>query len=290
MFLDECISRRADRPVLLHAARPVYEHRRRRASPSTTASTSTRSSPLCSASGSTSSSSSSRIASAIANHSQRVVAPMIFEQVFHTIGPRVFPRAASQVMTDVNAAKAAVDGGSPRCACCSSSARGTRTRASRCRRSSTRSRSSPPNGQAPVAHVRAAERLARLHRCPPLAGDQSFALDPGNGTRGILAPGGDVWDLLPNYNWLQHAAGKAVVFETAPLTALTLSTWAPRARDLWVRSSVDDADLQVTISGGSPRRSGDVRAVRHAAREPLQSRARPRPTLWPAPSETQGDS
>src|SRR5262245_19590525 len=44
-----------------------------------------------------------------------------------------------------------------------------------------------------------------------------FMLDPDSGQRGILAPGGNIWDLLPNYDWRQLVPGKAVAFVSAPL-------------------------------------------------------------------------
>ena len=79
----------------------------------------------------------------------------------------------------------------------------------------------------------------------------SFELDPGAGQRGILAPGADVWDPLPNYAWRQPEPGKAVVFESAALTE-DLVMLGTGSVDLWLRSTVDDADLEVNLSEVRP--------------------------------------
>ena len=78
-------------------------------------------------------------------------------------------------------------------------------------------------------------------------GASSFVFDPDAGQRGIIAPGGDVWDLLPAYDWKQPAADKAVVFDSAPL-ATDLVMLGTGSVDIWLRSSVDDADIEVNLS------------------------------------------
>jgi predicted acyl esterase len=75
----------------------------------------------------------------------------------------------------------------------------------------------------------------------------TFRLDPMAGNKSILAPGGDVWDILPDYAWTGPAAGSAVVFESAALTADTMM-FGTASVDLWLRSPVDDADLEVNIT------------------------------------------
>ncbi len=79
----------------------------------------------------------------------------------------------------------------------------------------------------------------------------TFSLDSGAGERGILAAGGNVWDKLPAYEWRQPEAGKAVVFESAPLAedVVMLGTGSV---DLWINSNVDDADLEVNLSEVRP--------------------------------------
>ena len=78
-----------------------------------------------------------------------------------------------------------------------------------------------------------------------------FRLDPDAGARGILAPGGDVWAPAPAYDWRQPAAGDAVVFESAAFTEDQVMLGMASA-DLWIKSPVDDADLEVNLSEVRP--------------------------------------
>jgi len=84
---------------------------------------------------------------------------------------------------------------------------------------------------------------------PPTASAAAsrFALDPSAGQHGILAPGGDVWDLLPDYDWKPLESGKAIAFESDPLAA-NLVMIGSGSVDLFLRSTVDDADLEVNLS------------------------------------------
>ncbi len=79
----------------------------------------------------------------------------------------------------------------------------------------------------------------------------SFRMDPLQGARGILAPGGDIWAKQPKYDWKQPAPGDAVVFEGEPLTA-DLAMVGSASVDLWISAPVDNADLQVTLSEVRP--------------------------------------
>lgn len=100
------------------------------------------------------------------------------------------------------------------------------------------------------------------------ASASSFDLDPTQGERGNLAPGGDVWDKLPAYDWRAPEPGKAVVFESAPLAA-DQTMMGPASVDLWLKSTVDDADLQATVIEVRPDgqemyvQSGWLRASNH---------------------------
>ena len=82
-------------------------------------------------------------------------------------------------------------------------------------------------------------------------GASRFALDPEAGQRGILAPGGNVWDLLPAYDWKPLETGKAVAFISAPLGD-DMAVVGTGSVDLFVKSSVDDADLEVNLSEVRP--------------------------------------
>ncbi len=74
----------------------------------------------------------------------------------------------------------------------------------------------------------------------------SFQLDPDAGHRGILAAGGDVWDPLPDYDYKEPAADYDVVFESPDLTE-DLVMLGTASFDLWIRSQVNDADLEVNL-------------------------------------------
>ncbi len=79
----------------------------------------------------------------------------------------------------------------------------------------------------------------------------SFQLDPDAGERGILAPGGNVWDKLPKYDWKQLLDGHAVAFVSAPLDA-DLVMMGTGSVDVALKSNVDDADLEVNLSEVRP--------------------------------------
>jgi predicted acyl esterase len=79
----------------------------------------------------------------------------------------------------------------------------------------------------------------------------AFRHDPAAGARGVLGPGEGIWAKQPAYDWKQPAAGDAVVFEGEPLLA-DLPLVGPASVDLFLRSTVDDADVQVTLSELSP--------------------------------------
>ncbi len=116
----------------------------------------------------------------------------------------------------------------------------------------------------------------------------SFQLDPDAGMRGILAPGGNVWDLLPDYDWRQPAAGSAVIFESAPLTE-DLVMLGSASVDLWVRSPVDDADLEANLSEIRP--DGQERYVQSGwLRASLRALGPDSTPLWPSPTFLEQDA
>jgi predicted acyl esterase len=115
----------------------------------------------------------------------------------------------------------------------------------------------------------------------------SFELDPEAGARGILAPGGNVWDPLPAYDWQQPAPGYAAVFETAPLTD-DLVMLGSASVDLWVRSPVNDADLQASVTEVRP--DGQERYVQSGwLRASLRKLAPTETPLWPEHTYTKED-
>jgi hypothetical protein len=111
------------------------------------------------------------------------------------------------------------------------------------------------------------------------ASASSFQLDPDAGHRGILAPGGDVWDPLPAYDWKAPPAGYDVVFESAPLTE-DLVMLGTGSVDLWIRSPVDDADLEVNLTEVRP--DGKERFVQSGWLRASYRKLAPNATeLWP---------
>ena len=115
----------------------------------------------------------------------------------------------------------------------------------------------------------------------------SFQLDPDAGHRGIMAPGANVWDPLPAYDWKPPAAGAAVVVETAPLLEdqVMLGTGSV---DLWLRSPVDDADLEVNLMEVRP--DGQERYIQSGwLRASLRKTAAVATELWPEHTYRQAD-
>jgi uncharacterized protein len=71
-----------------------------------------------------------------------------------------------------------------------------------------------------------------------------FTGDTGSG------PGG-LWTATPTYRWLQNPPGTALSYLSGPLAANTVVVGAG-ALQAWIRASVPDVDLQVTISEVRP--------------------------------------
>jgi hypothetical protein len=119
------------------------------------------------------------------------------------------------------------------------------------------------------------------------AAASSFQLDPEAGHRGILAPGGNVWDPLPAYDWKPPAPGAAVVLETAPLAADQVMIGTGSV-DLWLRSPVDDADLEVNLMEVRP--DGQERYIQSGwLRASLRKAAASATELWPEHTYRQPD-
>lgn len=107
----------------------------------------------------------------------------------------------------------------------------------------------------------------------------SFKLDPDAGHRGIMAPGGDVWDPLPAYDWRQPAAGYDVIMESAPIDQ-DLVMVGTASVDLWLRSPVDDADLEANLMEVRP--DGQERFIQSGwLRASLRKLDKSATELWP---------
>ncbi|MBV1859480.1 MAG: CocE/NonD family hydrolase, partial [Nannocystaceae bacterium] len=89
-----------------------------------------------------------------------------------------------------------------------------------------------------------------MMRADPPADDDTasiFEHDPDEGQRTTLAPGSDEWDLLPEYNWPLPEQGRGIVFNSEALAEDTVMV-GHGSIDLWIRSTADDADIEVTVS------------------------------------------
>jgi predicted acyl esterase len=79
------------------------------------------------------------------------------------------------------------------------------------------------------------------------AGASIFEHDPDEGQRSTLAPGSGEWDLIPEYDWPPPESGRGIVFDSEPLAEDTVMV-GHGSVDLWIQSTADDADIEVTIS------------------------------------------
>jgi uncharacterized protein len=108
----------------------------------------------------------------------------------------------------------------------------------------------PPETEPLELHLAPGSKLTAA--MPAVAGASSlFDLDPQAGATGVLPDGDSPWVRLPNYQWKQELPGKAARFESEPLTADTVLLGTASV-DLWIKSPVDDADLEVTLSEVRP--------------------------------------
>jgi predicted acyl esterase len=92
-------------------------------------------------------------------------------------------------------------------------------------------------------------------KAPKKGGSQSFTWDkaarPAGDFAGTNTGGGDLWTANPSYDWRQPPAGTAASYLTPPLGADTAIIGAGAAQ-AWIRASVPDVDLQVTVSEVRP--------------------------------------
>ena len=74
-----------------------------------------------------------------------------------------------------------------------------------------------------------------------------IVFDPNAGTQGNLAPGGDIWALIPKWDWKPLQTNKAAAWETAALSEDVVMVGTASV-DLYVQSTANDADIQVVLS------------------------------------------
>jgi predicted acyl esterase len=92
-------------------------------------------------------------------------------------------------------------------------------------------------------------------KAPKKGGSQSFTWNkgarPSSDFAGTNTSNGDLWTDHPSFDWRQPPAGTAASYLTPPLGADTAIVGAG-AVQAWVRASVPDVDLQVTVSEVRP--------------------------------------
>ncbi|MFV8755522.1 CocE/NonD family hydrolase [Nannocystaceae bacterium ST9] len=124
-------------------------------------------------------------------------------------------------------------------------------------------------------------------------GGSSWHVDPDDARTTTLD--GDINTPLPPWNWLQEQPDTAAIFTSAELTS-DLVMVGPASADLWIRSSVGEADVEVNISEVRPDgqemyvQSGWLRASERAIDPTLATDLRPAHThleadLAPVPAD-----
>ena len=92
-------------------------------------------------------------------------------------------------------------------------------------------------------------------KAPKKGGSQSFTWDktarPAIDFAGHDTGGGDLWTNHPSFDWRQPPAGTAASYLTPPLASDTAIIGAG-AVQAWIKASVPDVDLQVTVSEVRP--------------------------------------
>ena len=96
---------------------------------------------------------------------------------------------------------------------------------------------------------------ALLNKAPKKGGSDTFVWDkesrPADDFTGTNTSSGDLWTADPSFDWQQPPAGRSASYVSPPLgtNATIIGAGALRA---WIRASVPDVDLQVTVSEVRP--------------------------------------
>jgi predicted acyl esterase len=95
--------------------------------------------------------------------------------------------------------------------------------------------------------------LGRKRPGPGEDGSDAYHPDPAARPQQTLPGNGqsDSWALMPPYDWRPFVDGTAVAYATPPLEE-DVTIVGPGSVDLWLRSTADDSDLQVTLSEVRP--------------------------------------
>jgi hypothetical protein len=112
-------------------------------------------------------------------------------------------------------------------------------------------------------------------------------IDPAAGQRINLAKDGDIWALIPKWDWKPLESGKALAWQSEPLAEDTV-TVGTASVDLWVQSSAKDADLQVVLSEIRP--DGKEQFVQAGIlRASMRALAKNATALWPEHTYMEAD-
>ena len=112
-------------------------------------------------------------------------------------------------------------------------------------------------------------------------------IDPAAGQRINLAKDGDIWALIPKWDWKPLESGKALAWQSEPLAEDTV-TVGTASVDLWVQSSAKDADLQVVLSEIRP--DGKEQFVQAGIlRASMRALAKNATALWPEHTYLEAD-
>jgi predicted acyl esterase len=109
----------------------------------------------------------------------------------------------------------------------------------------------PPNAVPTTWYMQPDQKLARsraqVHHHDP-RGATPYIYDPTAKPRtNFNGSTSAIWAAHPTFDWRTLPIGKALAFDSPPLTSTTLMA-GPGSVDLWVRSSAADTDLEVTLS------------------------------------------
>jgi predicted acyl esterase len=146
----------------------------------------------------------------------------------------------------------------------------------------------PPAEITPVRYYLNADGTLAKTAPVELTAGSLFAHDPDAGQRSLLMPKGNVWDLLPQYDWQQPRPGYAAAFTTEPL-AQDLALLGTASADLWLQSSAADAELQATLTEIRPD-GQEVYVQSGWLRASQRQLASEQTDLWPAHTHTAADA
>lgn len=104
----------------------------------------------------------------------------------------------------------------------------------------------PPSEVVPERWYFQADGTLAITAPPSDGGGSSFHIDSLDADTSML-PGGDINTPLPPWNWKHDESDTAAVFLSAELPEDVVMV-GPASADLWIRSSVGEADLEVNIS------------------------------------------